>query len=106
MEFELEIDPNYTSDEYDSQLSASDQKNSSSDEEVDDAEHDFPVLDGLLRKVEENKASEAHVPPFTEDTGPNHNLAHTANAAEYLGLFWDDDLFDNLVTETNRYDSF
>ena len=59
MEFELEIDPNYTSDEYDSQLSASDQNNSSSDEEVDDAEHDFPVLDGLWRKIEEKSERSA-----------------------------------------------
>ncbi|XP_067910284.1 piggyBac transposable element-derived protein 4-like [Heterodontus francisci] len=44
-----------------------------------------------------------HVPPFTEATGPQHQLPTTASPLDYFHLLWPDSVFDTITEETNRY---
>ncbi|XP_060702870.1 piggyBac transposable element-derived protein 4-like isoform X1 [Hemiscyllium ocellatum] len=43
------------------------------------------------------------VPTFTERTGPQHQLASTADPLDYFTLLWPDSVFDTIAQETNRY---
>lgn len=44
-----------------------------------------------------------HVPPFTEPSGPQHQLPDTASPLDYFTLLWPQTVFDTIALETNRY---
>ena len=41
--------------------------------------------------------------PFTQESGPNHGLADDATVLDYFKIFMDDDFFELVALETNRY---
>mgnify|MGYP000049550334 CR=1 FL=1 len=40
---------------------------------------------------------------FIEPVGPKHNLSEDAQVLEYFYLLFEEDFFDTMATETNRY---
>jgi hypothetical protein len=40
---------------------------------------------------------------FTKDTGPQFHLLPDAEPMDYFSLFFNDDLLNSIVVETNRY---
>jgi hypothetical protein len=41
--------------------------------------------------------------PFTKNAGPQFNLLPDAEPMDYFSLFFNDELLNNIVTETNMY---
>ncbi|XP_072342411.1 piggyBac transposable element-derived protein 4-like isoform X1 [Scyliorhinus torazame] len=50
-----------------------------------------------------NATKDISVPPFTEATGPQHQLPHTASPLDYFSLLWPATVYDTIAEETNRY---
>lgn len=53
-------------------------------------------------KMENPEDFQPQVEEFTYESGPNHNLPNNASPVDYFNLFWNNDILDYLVVETNR----
>ena len=49
------------------------------------------------------KTSNIPCEPFVHAVGPTHNLNCHASPIDFLSLYWDENLLNSIVDETNRY---
>ncbi|CAG2238615.1 unnamed protein product [Mytilus edulis] len=71
-----------------------------SDEEANDEDDAAPENAELVWR---ETYEELDIDPFIQITGPSHNLNPNASELEYFKLFFDDNMLEKIVSQTNQY---
>ncbi|VDI72095.1 Hypothetical predicted protein [Mytilus galloprovincialis] len=59
--------------------------------------------DAAPENAERETYEELDIDPFIQITGPSHNLNPNASELEYFKLFFDDNMLEKIVSQTNQY---
>ena len=77
-------------------------ENESSSESENDSEH-LVHSESIGNESWTDKTSNTQCKPFVHGVGPTHNLNSSASPIDFLSLYWDENLLNSIVDETNRY---
>ena len=93
---------NFLNDTYNEESDISVNIDESSSESENECEH-LDHSESIGNDSWTGKTSKIQCKPFIQRVGPTHNLNSSASPIDFLSLYWDENLLNSIVDETNRY---
>ena len=76
--------------------------------EPDDIEflNTVPIYDVNTPFVFSKRIQQFPIHEFEEDVGPQHNLPSGSSEESYFDLFFDAEIFEHIISDTNKYATY